>query len=212
VDGGTSRGFYIEDAGYPQFINWLVEEGLPSQFVRVARFALRRAWSSLTKSPKSEIGSSISDALGRNMLTATSVPMLGMGRDVPDGRMRLRQGRLDLDWAARGSKPYFDRMNQTMKAIGQALGGHYIANPLWWLNLLITVHPLGGCPMGRDASRGVVDPWGQVFGYPGLSIADGSVMPGPVGPNPSLTIAALADRFAERILDQRSTGAKEAST
>jgi len=211
VDGGTSRGFYIEDAGYPQFINWLVEEGLPSQFARVARFALRRAWSSLTKSPKSEIGSSISDALGRNMLTATSVPMLGMGRDVPDGRMRLRQGRLDVDWAARGSKPYFDRMNQTMKDIGRALGGHYIANPLWWLNLLITVHPLGGCPMGRDASRGVVDPWGQVFGYPGLSIADGSVMPGPVGPNPSLTIAALADRFAERILDQRSTGAKEAS-
>ena len=32
--------------------------------------------------------------------------------------------------------------------------------------------------------------------------ADGSVMPGPVGPNPSLTIAALADRFADRILEQ----------
>jgi cholesterol oxidase len=39
-----------------------------------------------------------------------------------------------------------------------------------------------------------------VFGHPGLYVADGSVMPGPVGPNPSLTIAALADRFAEGIL------------
>jgi cholesterol oxidase len=29
---------------------------------------------------------------------------------------------------------------------------------------------------------------------------DGSVMPGPVGPNPSLTIAALADRFADPII------------
>jgi cholesterol oxidase len=26
-------------------------------------------------------------------------------------------------------------------------------------------------------------------------------MPGPVGANPSLTIAALADRFADRIID-----------
>jgi cholesterol oxidase len=26
-------------------------------------------------------------------------------------------------------------------------------------------------------------------------------MPGPVGPNPSLTIAALANRFADRIID-----------
>ena len=52
--------------------------------------------------------------------------------------------------------------------------------------------------MGRNAEEGVVDEYGEVFGYPGFTIADGSVMPGPVGPNPSLTIAALADRFAER--------------
>jgi cholesterol oxidase len=54
--------------------------------------------------------------------------------------------------------------------------------------------------MGRNEHEGVVDSSGQVFNYPGLYVADGSVMPGPVGPNPSLTIAALADRFADRIL------------
>jgi cholesterol oxidase len=54
--------------------------------------------------------------------------------------------------------------------------------------------------MARTPERGVVDAYGQVFGYPGLSVADGSVMPGPVGPNPSLTIAALADRFATWML------------
>jgi len=43
----------------------------------------------------------------------------------------------------------------------------------------------------------------NVFGVPGLHIADGSVMPGPVGANPSLTIAAVADRFADGILDGR---------
>jgi cholesterol oxidase len=67
---------------------------------------------------------------------------------------------------------------------------------------VITVHPLGGCPMGRDEREGVVDSYGQVFGYPGFVIADGSVMPGPVGPNPSNTIAALAHRFSERLIEE----------
>jgi cholesterol oxidase len=65
--------------------------------------------------------------------------------------------------------------------------------------------------MGRDADHGVVDAFGQVFGFPGLVIADGSVMPGPVGANPSLTIAALADRFVERSIGTlRRAGTKEA--
>jgi cholesterol oxidase len=56
--------------------------------------------------------------------------------------------------------------------------------------------------MGRDENEGVVDAFGRVYNYPGLHIADGSVMPGPVGPNPSLTIAGLADRFADAILTE----------
>jgi cholesterol oxidase len=55
-----------------------------------------------------------------------------------------------------------------------------------------------------------VDSYGEVFGYPGLYVADGSVMPGPVGPNPSLTIAALADRFAERLLERARSEAGSA--
>jgi cholesterol oxidase len=56
--------------------------------------------------------------------------------------------------------------------------------------------------MGRHTGEGVTDEWGEVFGVPGLYVADGSVMPGPVGANPSLTIAALAERFAERMVER----------
>jgi len=153
-----------------------------------------------TKSPKSRIGASVGSAFGRNLFTATSMPLLGMGHDVPDGHMRLRDGNLDIEWTSRGSRAYFDGMNGTMRAMARAVGGHYWPAPLWWLNLVITVHPLGGCPMGAGPSSGVVDQWGRVFGYEGsLWIADGSIMPGPVGANPSLTIAAMADRISTKM-------------
>jgi cholesterol oxidase len=67
----------------------------------------------------------------------------------------------------------------------------------------VTVHPLGGCPMGRNRDEGVVDSYGRVFGHPGFVIADGSVLPGPVGANPALTIAAIADRAADELATWR---------
>ena len=130
------------------------------------------------------------------------MPLLGMGRDVPDGNMRLKKGKfLDIDWTTRTSQEYFDRLRSTMSGIAEALGADFRDNLLWYLKRVITVHPLGGCPMGRHDKEGVVDAYGEVFNYPGLYVADGSVMPGPVGPNPALTIAAFADRMSTRILE-----------
>lgn len=91
-----------------------------------------------------------------------------------------------------------------MAGIADAMGGRFLANPLSRLHRVVTVHPLGGAPMGHSRETGVVDEWGEVFGHPGLFVADGSAMPGPVGANPSLTIAAYADRLAEHILDRGS--------
>jgi cholesterol oxidase len=91
-----------------------------------------------------------------------------------------------------------------MIAIADELGATYRDNPLRTLKRLVTVHPLGGCPMGRHEQEGVVDAWGEAFNYPGLYVADGAAIPGPVGPNPSLTIAALADRMALRMLEGRA--------
>jgi cholesterol oxidase len=58
-----------------------------------------------------------------------------------------------------------------------------------------TAHILGGAVLGE-----VVDEDHQVFGYPGLRIMDGSVVPENIGVNPSWTITALAERACERWL------------
>jgi cholesterol oxidase len=62
------------------------------------------------------------------------------------------------------------------------------------LNIPITAHILGGCVIGADPSKGVVDPYHRVFGYPGLHIVDGAAVSANLGVNPSLTITAQAER------------------
>jgi cholesterol oxidase len=202
-DGSNGRGFYIEDAGYPSFLSWMVQAADQPRVLWLWRkIALRLFWKWIRRKPDTDISGVISSLFGDAGLSAGLLPLLGMGRDVPDGRMRLRDGLLDVDWSKDGaSKAYFEKLRATMHALADELGGSFRDNPLWWLSKVITVHALGGCPMGRDPGEGVVDSWGRVFGVPGLYVADGSVMPGPVGPNPSLSIAALADRFADGIIE-----------
>jgi cholesterol oxidase len=124
-----------------------------------------------------------------------------MGRDVPDGRLILKDGYLQNTWSMRTSQTYYETVRRSMQEIADVTGAKFVDQPLWYFRRVITVHPVGGCPMGRTREAGVVDEHGQVFGHPGLSVADGSVLPGPVGPNPSLTIAAVADRSSEWILE-----------
>ncbi len=64
-------------------------------------------------------------------------------------------------------------------------------------------HLVGGCRMGTDPERSVVDSDHRAWGIPNLFIADGSVMPTQGFANPALTIMALASRLAERLSDGR---------
>ncbi|HEX9994297.1 MAG TPA: GMC family oxidoreductase [Acidimicrobiales bacterium] len=205
ADGGERgvRGYYVEEGGYPEFANWIVETSTISNPVaRALRMGWNMAWSKLRGVPKSQIGVQLSSLVGDGRWSAGSMPLLGMGRDVADGRMRLRRGWLDVDWTTATSWAYFERVRATQMAIARALDADFVDNPSRLLRRVVTVHPLGGCPMGRDRDEGVVDDHGEVFGHPGLFVADGSVMPGPVGANPSLTIAALAERFSERMIER----------
>lgn len=57
-----------------------------------------------------------------------------------------------------------------------------------------TAHILGGARMGDSAESGVIDHRHRVFGYEGLYVIDGAAISANPGVNPSLTIAALAER------------------
>ena len=58
-----------------------------------------------------------------------------------------------------------------------------------------------GLASGVDA--GVVNADGEVWGYQNLYVADGSIIPSALSINPSLTISALAERVAFKMLHER---------
>ncbi|MFL6119495.1 FAD-dependent oxidoreductase [Actinophytocola sp.] len=205
-EAGAGRGAYIEDGGHPGFVDWLVESAdLRNNVMRVSRFVLNRLWSTFTGDRN--ISGDLADLFQSPELSMNSLPLLGMGRDVPNGQLRLRGGKLDVEWDPEASTEYFDRLETTMRRIADVLGAEYSGLPAWLDRRFITVHPLGGAAMGHHPGEGVCDGYGEVFGHPGLYIADGSAMPGPVGANPSLTIAALADRLSTRLLSTKPTPA-----
>ena len=57
-----------------------------------------------------------------------------------------------------------------------------------------TAHILGGCAIGSTPEVGVLDGYQRVYGYEGLSVADGSAISANLGVNPSLTITAMTER------------------
>ena len=121
-----------------------------------------------------------------------------MGCDASDGRLVLdSKGNLQLLWDWRGSEPLLGRMRRYLEELGRGYGGSMLIPQPWWPVTLGTVHPLGGCPMGLDASEGVADSFGRVFGYDNLYVCDGSLIPRALGVPPSMTIAALAEHVAE---------------
>ncbi|HEY9867940.1 MAG TPA: GMC family oxidoreductase [Candidatus Obscuribacterales bacterium] len=132
----------------------------------------------------------------------------GNGMDRACGRLKLNSlGRLSLEWpGGLANEPVFARLHAVMAELARAQGRKYIPNIASSFGKQATVHPLGGCAMADSPDNGVVDACGRVFGYPGLFIADGSVVPTALGRNPSFTIAALAERTAEHMLADMGTG------
>lgn len=102
---------------------------------------------------------------------------------------------LDSEWQSSEKVPkYFPIANQTAQRLAEKMHGDpssTVAEVIF--NTTSTAHILGGCSMGADASQGVIDSLGRVYGYDNLYVADGSIVPVNLSVNPSLTICALSE-------------------
>jgi cholesterol oxidase len=200
VDG--TGGFYLQDAGFPAIGAWFFHalgaaEDLWNDRSELLRLLLR----GFHKQRDANLSAEAARLLGTGSTSAYLLPLLGMGRDVADGRLGIdAENRLTCDWSIDASREFFEGVLNAAGMVAQALGGELWDTAIGELDRIITVHPLGGCRMGADAALGVVSGWGAVHGCRGLYVCDGSVMPGAVGANPSLTIAAFAERVAAGII------------
>lgn len=205
------QAFLLEDAAYPGFVSWLVETANPVGLMKKLGRALSwllRYWRHLRCRRWSGSFSDFFRQLLKDDLPSRSNVLLCMGRDQADGRLSLKDGNLYLDWPQASSMTLYEaieRCGQQFAEFTRALT--YQPLPTWhwlWRNN-ITVHPLGGCALADKAEAGVVSGGqdrGQVFGYQGLYVADGSLMPTALGANPAATITALAEWIAEGITGQ----------
>jgi cholesterol oxidase len=112
-------------------------------------------------------------------------------------RMIWKNGRMKMDNTAPGYQrvpAYIPKGQEVMYRFAEKSGGAPV-NALTEIafNMASTAHIMGGCPMGRDASEGVVNERFEVFNYPNMLILDGSIIPCNPGVNPSLTITALSE-------------------
>lgn len=197
----------VEDLGIPDPFLWFLEGAMPprSRLAAAIGFVKTYALRSLGfAAGKGRVSDEIS-ALVSAGRTPHLLPYLGMGTDAADGRMRLKSGEIDIAWSHRKSRKMFKDMEKLLARISAGAGGRYATSPLWkWpLRKLLTAHPLGGCVLGEDPARSVVDHRGQVWNHPGLYVVDGAIVPSALAVNPSLTIGALAERAAFWMLHGR---------
>ncbi|MCP3675164.1 MAG: GMC family oxidoreductase [Gammaproteobacteria bacterium] len=94
----------------------------------------------------------------------------------------------------------FPSAEKVAKAYCEKLGGEPGNSMLEiLLGTPVTAHIMSGVPIGTHIDNGVVDESGEVFGYQNLRVLDGSVIPGNLGVNPSLTITALSEYAMSKI-------------
>jgi cholesterol oxidase len=161
-------------------------------------------------------------AVNPDSMKHTSV-LAVMGHDGAGGKVVFRpnegDGAVSVLWPDLPDHPVFEREIDALERLHAGHlqpGGKVLPNPMWRpvpdsLDGLfamrrgppMTVHPLGGCPMGETIATGVVDDSGRVFRpdsndpravHDGLVVLDGSIVPTSLGINPALTISAVSLR------------------
>jgi cholesterol oxidase len=122
---------------------------------------------------------------------AKTVLVLGMGADTGKASARFEKGRVQVDYDPK-QEPIFEKIRGAIRILGDQSG-----LGTWVIKKPMTVHAWGGACLGPSPDRGVVDHNGEVYGNPGLFVADATALPAAAGTPPSLTIAAWAHHVAD---------------
>jgi cholesterol oxidase len=223
-----SRGL-LQDATVPQAIARLWAEALSTQ-------ALMRGFVENNPSAWHRDNALADPLAVSQSLADHHQVVLGMHNDSATGTLEyadphtgLDSAGLNLLWPAgsgnqQNTAPasWIDEQLKLAEAKRGFDGGLYLANPFLtplpeqltngvagapqFGQTYLCNHPLGGCPMGADAAKGVVNARGQVFCgssgdavHAGVYVLDGAIIPGALGINPYMTIASLAHHLASRI-------------
>jgi cholesterol oxidase len=120
--------------------------------------------------------------------------LVGYGVSKGRGHFTYDSGKDDavLQWAAGSDAPLAARIDKRINDIGGPLAVKLDTTSL----VPNTWHPLGGASMNS-----VCDLEGRVQGHRGLYVLDGALMPGTTAAcNPSMTIAAVAERALDKIV------------
>jgi cholesterol oxidase len=128
-------------------------------------------------------------------------------------KKNLFGGKMKIDNSGHKKVPAFIPVGQeVMERYAKKVSG-IAQNILFevFFNRPTTAHILGGCPMSETIETGVVDKNLKVHGYDNFYIADGSVIQGNIGVNPSLTITAMAEYCLNNIPAKEGEGVKEIS-
>ncbi len=199
------HAFILEDASYPNFAAWYIN-ALPARSHLQAFFKTAKLWlmNIISGNTTGEIGYVLNSLLQGDPSFYSSV-LLCMGLDNSNGTMLLsNKGYLNIKWPYQENMSLYNKIleiGERFKTWSKAKA--FIPLPNWYAKNNITVHALGGCRIADDPSKGVtsakLDTFGQVFGYQGLYVADGALLPTAVGANPVATISALSERVAEGI-------------
>lgn len=217
-DFQREHAFILQDASYPAHAGWaaaaLGSALSPWQLLGSALRQFFRYLIDLTYPGRkhSSIGY-LMQRLFNHDLSQYSAVMLCMGLDKANGVMRLNpEGYVELDWPQDSNRPLYDAILALGARFTKFIGGRlFLPMPtwLWPVRNNVTVHPLGGCALAESPDRGVVSAQagsrGQAFGYHGLYVADGSLMPTALGANPAATITALAEWIAHEITGNAPT-------
>lgn len=189
LDGAGGKPVFVEDGGFPDLLGNLLE-------------TMGRSWYGRWQLRRFGLGGVMQAVRNRDPLEHV-MPWFGQSCDESNGEMYLgrpwyapwRRDVLKMRWDYRPNEAAITAISQLHIRLSGQTGGVPLTPPTWSLfRNLVTPHPLGGCAMADTPTTGVVDHAGAVFGYPGLYVADGAVVPTSLGINPSKTIAALAER------------------